>query len=838
MNQHIAESEATYWLDACRQQACDHGTMIKVSELGGDGQDVSFEQAFSSLAHAFLRDKAPGLLDHELGFQLLDRNQENTKAVGVIAFKVGSHQLFAPVFFLSGDLKGHELLYIKNQDMFVPLKENWLNYILNRKPNILGAGVSRQTSTLGVMQPDLNRLTQSPAKYASCIRPFLGKYAHLCTSSFGAAVDDFAEHCNDRLDLGHFIKQAGLPMLQVLVDTLQRKPKLAKAFDEWHGVSSLRDAIKEATVRMRNKSILDDPYKMVPKYRAELTEGSLIDIMEKEAADSDKGPDPRQKVEIITLGASQVVGDLDGPTEEDAEKLLKDNLLIKDHRDGDEVSVPYNVQVEQKLTNPDETGIYMVLTKPGEFKKCLIVTNPHGPDGREAHCLVINLDTKDWTNADRDAVWVSGQTDEDALGGEEGWQSWFDGLPDTTSVSTDAKNRFVAIGPRRNATAPFGIMKEIGDNSYEVEFSTDSSHRGFLSAGLNKYRGIALDDGIDYDDYDKWHDGERVHIDAKDGTSLRSNRGDLYIPKGYKIFKIKETAEDKWRREDRKNDGISAQPFPSHGGDRSENEPIQPGTLMDAQLSIMTKTAQLEIRHDGTQYFINGGAGQGEISSVIHLVRDHGFREDISRHMMQKAASLHLNLKPEPFRCRVKYADPYLTDSGPVAPAIPEPDRGGYNPMGWPGPVQNMYEEEFVVPDLQASNTDPNIYNVNPANMSDPMDVNAVQQAADSGQKEVFDVSMIGSMLKAVRDDTMIDRYLPDLVKGMDRLGRILFQFYWHQDRFADRYGKQDLPELEDSLRNSFESLGDVTLFLKQKTIEPYPEEDVNALDLGEAADV
>jgi hypothetical protein len=36
------------------------------------------------------------------------------------------------------------------------------------------------------------------------------------------------------------------------------------------------------------------------------------------------------------------------------------------------------------------------------------------------------------------------------------------------------------------------------------------------------------------------------------------------------------------------------------------------------------------------------------------------------------------------------------------------------------------------------------------------------------------------------------------------------------------------MPELEDSLRNAFESLGDITLFLKEKTIEsPYDGGDV-----------
>jgi hypothetical protein len=115
-------------------------------------------------------------------------------------------------------------------------------------------------------------------------------------------------------------------------------------------------------------------------------------------------------------------------------------------------------------------------------------------------------------------------------------------------------------------------------------------------------------------------------------------------------------------------------------------------------------------------------------------------------------------------------------------------------------------------------------------------DVQQILDAAGSGQKEVFDTAMIGGMLRAVRDDGMVDRYMGELTKGLDKLGRILFMFYWHGDRFADRYGKSDMPELEDSLRNAFEMLGDVILFLKQKTIEPYPDTASQDIDLGAVA--
>jgi len=73
-------------------------------------------------------------------------------------------------------------------------------------------------------------------------------------------------------------------------------------------------------------------------------------------------------------------------------------------------------------------------------------------------------------------------------------------------------------------------------------------------------------------------------------------------------------------------------------------------------------------------------------------------------------------------------------------------------------------------------------------------------------------------------------------MKSVDKLGRLLFLFYWHQDDFKERYGKNSLPEMEDSLRNAFESLADIVLFLKEKTIEPRLDE-IQDPDMEESGD-
>jgi hypothetical protein len=202
-----------------------------------------------------------------------------------------------------------------------------------------------------------------------------------------------------------------------------------------------------------------------------------------------------------------------------------------------------------------------------------------------------------------------------------------------------------------------------------------------------------------------------------------------------------------------------------------------------------------------------------KLAGLFHLVSDHGLREKQAKRMLKEAERFN------GARFRIKYANPYAAMEGPGAPAFPDAEYGSMSMMGGGGmPTMDGPQVQFQgIPELSSANTDPSTYD--PTQLMDPMAMQSAQQAAQMGQKDVFDTTMISSMLKAVREDSIVDRYLGDLTKALDRLGRILFMFYWHNEEFMNRYGKQDLPELEDTLRNAFEVLGDLVLYLKQKTI-------------------
>jgi hypothetical protein len=84
-----------------------------------------------------------------------------------------------------------------------------------------------------------------------------------------------------------------------------------------------------------------------------------------------------------------------------------------------------------------------------------------------------------------------------------------------------------------------------------------------------------------------------------------------------------------------------------------------------------------------------------------------------------------------------------------------------------------------------------------------------------------MDVSVLGSLVKMMDVEPTVNKYTADLIKGEDRLGRILMLYYWHNDKFSERYGDDEMQELESVLRDTFKSLGDLILFLKKRGAEP-----------------
>ena len=88
------------------------------------------------------------------------------------------------------------------------------------------------------------------------------------------------------------------------------------------------------------------------------------------------------------------------------------------------------------------------------------------------------------------------------------------------------------------------------------------------------------------------------------------------------------------------------------------------------------------------------------------------------------------------------------------------------------------------------------------------------------GQQQVFDHASVGGLAGTSDSSAMVDTFIPTWIESLDKLGRTLFLFYWKNEEFAERYGSDDIADLEDKLRNVYQKFGELVYELKNKTIE------------------
>lgn len=811
---------------------------FKQADSVGGEPEGDFEQAFSSLGYSFIKDKAPRLLDYIVGFQLVERNEDNTKACGVFGFKVGPHWFYIPIFFLNGDLKGHELLYAKKQDMFVPLKENWVNYLIARQPHTLGEGSAQNTMQLGGLMPNLSRLSRPPSgigssKYGSAddpvvrpqvdewAEPFLpvmmammeGKAAFLypgiktaadlnlasvSQAPFTAALSPLAE----ALDLRTFL--APFPLLKLAYEKLYRAyPLMKQGFDRFYGPNFFTEMGRKAETAAIDLTKSAESWLVPPKAKKKPSL-SLFD--------NEPKPDKHAGLTVIALdvddeGMGGLAKNRPELTDAEREKLLKDTVLIKDERDPHATSTPYDTQVSMEMTNPDVSGLYQVLEKPGTFDEMVVIARPHTGRGREEfHLVVRKSDPRSWKNVSRTNLWI----DQHNTPTDTDFKDWVDGLKDVGSLAKGGT--YVLIHRNGSGTCPFEVKENYGDDSYRVSWSDSVAWED------RPRRNSPVSRDNDWDlAYSPWN--AKLTVNRRKGSHLRSSNGELSVPEGFKVLKVKDPPKPK------QDDDLLTGCCPASFGESDEGKeaPIRPGNIIDVQLAVQKEARALSVLDlGGNEVYVRGIHGEERMSkkaALLSLVRDHGLREGPARTILKQAEALSRQRRPA--TVLVKYAYGYgntdLQQGAPTAPAIPEPPYGTEQ-MG-PNSVQSIYpQEEFQpVEGMQASQTDPSVYD--PWYQPDTQATQIAQQAAAGGQKEVFDTSSISSLLKAVSQESLVDKYMGPLMKALDALGRILLLSYWHAEDFQERYGKADMPEFQDGLRNTFAGLGDTLLYAMEREV-------------------
>lgn len=849
------------------------------------GSDSDFEKSFSNVAHAFLQDKAPTLLEYELGFQLLDRNEDNTRAVGVFAFKVGSQIMYAPQFFLNGDLKGYELLYLKNQDMFVPISEGWLNHIINKRPQALGEPHQQEPGDGMFKSPELSSLSRSPmkvaaaqAKVAHYAADFMPMLVDLASADVTAECNSLADVMGDTLSLDRLLKQADSQMLDKASKLMSEDSRVLSAVIKWHGLAKFSSAIKAAEWKdsATSNTLLGAVTHPHQNYLTKVAAAPMLDDDEDD----------------VTVYDSRS-GAPNGATTIELNIFYSTGMAVRDKRKPDDIAKVVNTQQEMTFTSPNVPGLYSVLTASGQLVDKIVLPNIRDmrSSSSPSEVFVIGQTAKTVCSDCRfkqQAIMVA-DTGADV---QPGFDKWFKSLPAVKTL--EAGEEYVFVSQSGQVTDRVRVSRNLGKDSdglttYAISMAGADSplsssafgrdrgtsqaypahsetlivghdHSNSISFQGNKIfvpasaRKLAFSNEGSEDD-DKFMPGDardayrrlqRVTTPAKLTANRHDNQysldSDMNLKKPAVLqrlminFELGEQDAREIIKEASKTPGKTVTKFIKKADRLKTANPY----LFDAELpstpempSQQTNTVkpvasmaapkgskedhnhQRDEMERGLKTFDQIAATDGK--TVSKLLR----RESPSDTASETTGSTANNIDNS-IENLIKTASPYLSDAPlPSTPAMPA-GPGNVSRAGFNGPTNSSFETSQPVAGMASSNYPKDGYMYQHNEMERGLK-NFVQSAATDGKRDVFDVGMLSSMLMVASDDRLIEQWVPDLVKGMDRIGRLLFLFYWHYDKFEDRFGAQDLPELEEFLRTSFDLLGKLILFLKNKNVQDSP---------------
>lgn len=137
--------------------------------------DGQMARAFMDQAYNKVLNRAGRLMDDRfrLGFEIVKKNETNTRILAVFAFKVGEELLYVPVFFLNGVVKGGDLLYRHSTKRITTLTPDWADYLIEQASTQQGRGITRNET--GKIRDDVHmeRIVWPPlrSKYASTLSP-------------------------------------------------------------------------------------------------------------------------------------------------------------------------------------------------------------------------------------------------------------------------------------------------------------------------------------------------------------------------------------------------------------------------------------------------------------------------------------------------------------------------------------------------------------------------------------------------------------------------------------------------------------------------------------------
>lgn len=756
------------------------------------------EQDFARLAYMFLQDRASGLIKYLLGFEVVNRDDDGSRAVGIFGFKIGQEYYYVPAFFLNNQIKGIDMLFSKKTNMFMPLTEEWINFIVNRQTIELGGGTNVN---------DIQRHFESP-NFSFIAAPPIGGAKAAEARTIGFSIEDAFDTWNK--------------MQAWTVEHLEKDAEFQKAWggfvaaltgDELPFEKTAQDSVVVRFLEQHGGprasgtliSALTSNYKFA---NAALTfYPDLASLYVSEFSERLSPKTAATKVEVVSSNNACLADD-------ERKRLVRDGFTIHDTRPEDKKTEVYDIDYVKRFGQPDRSGTYQVLLTGGRTTKAWVLL-PAGTTGGQ-NAVVIEQDKRLFNVAEPEAVYVKltegdqGNIVDRKSEDPDPYEAGVD--PMKMELDTD----YVLVNQKGDCTSPFAVTSTMAESGKRVRVKVrwcygsvtrrpkyDEDFKDLHGAYSHRAR-INAAPQMDYIEFSD-NAGTRLGISGSDT---------LVVPSNWKALKLYKGNEESWQKHQALHDAFKL------------------GTLSDVEEALVKNAFnRLTVSSDdqGLEYRLSVNdfttRPMNYKTAYVNLVQRYGLPVKAAEEMMVEAA------KDFKSRRLIKLAQEI--ESPLVGVSMPYPNERAPSIDPYNGvPIYENHEQELkgtmmgVPPKPQ-----PNVYGSNLGGEAD-MDVNAMQlaqQAGQTGQKQIFDHAAIGGLSKTYDTGAVIDSYVPEMMKALDRVGRLIFLYYWKNEDFAERYGSNDMPEMEDLIRSVFKSFGELTLKLRRKAIG---NEDSNTVEM------
>jgi len=719
--------------------------------------DTNFEHQFFQISLDKLQSKLTNLMPYLVGFETIQKSEDNTKAVGVFGFKADNGQiLFVPSFFVNGTVRDVNLLYSKNNEQFYPLDEDWASLFL--KDDVTGIG--RKADEAG----DKMKQEMSPVDFRDFVRPpRTGKYTF-------ASVVDFVEKSSNQVKTAFWNLLESSPKFTESVLRFYPQEKIAKA------VAPFQDTKREVD----------------------------LEVIRPEEAQKNKKLTTVQK-----------------------KKLVDQGYLVLDKRSPDQMSSYGLFEYANKFTNPQEAGFYNYLTKDARLAMGLVIPRPLTFfDGfPNDDTLVVNMDNESSQGftymKPHESIFVKNNYR------VEDMSEIVSKLSDPKSVRPSSKTHYILLNENMIGTVPFRIVQSYTDpggtrhlvveqcgvdprqskNSFFTH--TNSEEYASRAGGESHYSNTGpvpcCVGGSD----------KHLIFSNRAGKKLSHKSDCIIVPKGFRLLRVnfgsqiddgmrEGEAYEKYRERQRKND--------------NKYRLSEPGGLYGVNTALGEKAVfPFTVRSNGSEFFMNVNRLRKKypspLEAKIGMVLDFGLSEQAADSLVDAVTP---GIAKEGYIKLAAMGDQVhqLVDEAPHT-----------NELGQPTYTGVPYENTLDASDGYTGNPTqlglaemPEVEGIDTA-------IDQASQLAQSGQKQLFDTQSIAALSKFVNPADKVEAYMPDFVTTMDKLGRILFLMSWDTDKFEEMYGRDELPEFHDLLKNVFRNLGELVIFLKKKS----PEISINA---------